>query len=91
MLTFFIAHFKTKLYNNFRWCEMSKSTIIAVAGKGGVGPFILPEDYSWRIHVDEQMMERYGTPEQLAEYRRQAEVRGTPEHKAKNWMGSRFV
>ena len=32
--------------------------------------------------------ERYGTPEQLAEYRRQAELRGTPEHKAKNWMGS---
>ena len=37
MLTIFIAHFKTKMYNNFRWCEMSKSTIIAVAGKGGVG------------------------------------------------------
>ena len=51
-------------------------------------PFIQPEDYSWRIHVDEQMVERYGTPEQLAEYRRQAELRGTPEHKAKNWMGS---
>ena len=51
-------------------------------------PFIQPEDYSWCIHVDEQMVERYGTPEQLAEYRRQAELRGTPEHKAKNWMGS---
>ena len=51
-------------------------------------PFIQPEDYSWRIHVDEQMVERYGTPEQLAEYRRQAELRGTPEHKAKNCMGS---
>ena len=51
-------------------------------------PFIQPEDYSWRIHVDEQMVERYGTPEQLAEYRRQAELRGTPGHKAKNWMGS---
>ncbi|MCR0282301.1 spondin [[Clostridium] innocuum] len=51
-------------------------------------PFIQPEDYSWRIHVDEQMVERYGTPEQLTEYRRQAELRGTPEHKAKNWMGS---
>ena len=24
-------------------------------------PFIRPEDYSWRIHVDEQMVERYGT------------------------------
>ena len=45
-------------------------------------PFIQPEDYSWRIHVDEQMVERYGTPEQLAE------LRGTPEHKAKNCMGS---
>ena len=51
-------------------------------------PFIQPEDYSWCIHVDEQMVERYGTPEQLAEYRRQAELRGTPEHKAKNCMGS---
>lgn len=37
MLTIFIAHFKTKMYKNFRRCEMSKSTIIAVAGKGGVG------------------------------------------------------
>ena len=34
------------------------------------------------------MVERYGTPEQLAEYRHQAELRGTPEHKAKNWIGS---
>ena len=51
-------------------------------------PFIRPEDYSWRIHVDEQMVERYGTAEQLEEYRRQAELRGTPGHKAKNWMGS---
>ena len=44
-------------------------------------PFTQPEDYSWRIHVEEQMVERYGTPEQLAEYRRQAELRGTPENK----------
>ena len=51
-------------------------------------PFTQPEDYSWRIHVDEQMVERYGTPEQLAEYRHQAELRGTPERKAKNWIGS---
>ena len=51
-------------------------------------PFTQPEDYSWRIHVDEQMVEQYGTAEQLAEYRRQAELRGTPEYKAKNWMGS---
>ena len=50
-------------------------------------PFTQPEDYSWRIHVDEQMVERYGTTDQLAEYRRQAELRGTPEYKAKNWMG----
>ena len=50
-------------------------------------PFTQPEDYSWRIHVGEQMVERYGTAEQLAEYRRQAELRGTPEYKAKNWMG----
>ena len=40
------------------------------------------------IHVREQMVERYGTAEQMEEYRRQAELRGTPEHKAKNWMGS---
>ena len=33
-------------------------------------------------------MERYGTAEQMEEYRRQAELRGTPGHKAKNWMGS---
>ena len=51
-------------------------------------PFTQPEDYSWRIHVDEQMVERYGTAEQLAEYRCQTELRGTPEHKAKNGMGS---
>ena len=51
-------------------------------------PFTQPEDYSWRIYVNEQMVERYGTAEQLAEYRRQAEFRRTPECKAKNWMGS---
>lgn len=51
-------------------------------------PFTQPEDYSWRIHVDEQMVKRYGTPEQLAEYRRQTELRGTPERRAKNRMGS---
>ena len=33
-------------------------------------------------------MEQYGTAEQMEEYRRQAELRGTPECKAKNWMGS---
>ena len=51
-------------------------------------PFTQPEDYSWRIYVNEQMVEQYGTAEQLAEYRRQAELRRTPECKAKNWMGS---
>lgn len=50
-------------------------------------PFTQPEDYSWRIHVEEQAVERYGTPEQLAEYRRQAELRGTPESKVRRWMG----
>ena len=51
-------------------------------------PFTQPEDYSWRIYVKEQMVERYGTPEQLAEYRRQSELRGTPERRAKDRMGS---
>lgn len=51
-------------------------------------PFTQPEDYSWRIYVNGQMVERYGTAEQLAEYRRQTELHGTPECKAKNWMGS---
>ena len=50
-------------------------------------PFTQPEDYSWRIHVDEQLVARYGTVEQLAEYRRQAELRGTPECKAKTHTG----
>ena len=51
-------------------------------------PFTEAEDYSWFIYVREQMVERYGTAEQMEEYRRQAELRGTPGHKAKNWMGS---
>lgn len=51
-------------------------------------PFTQPEDYSWRIYVNEQMVEQYGTAEQLAEYRRQAELRRTPECKARNGMGS---
>lgn len=50
-------------------------------------PFTLPEDYSWRIYVREQMVERYGTAEQLDEYRRQVELCGTPECKAKNRTG----
>ena len=51
-------------------------------------PFTQPEDYSWYIYVREQMVERYGTAEQLEEYRHQLELRGTPECKAKNGMGS---
>ncbi len=53
-------------------------------------PFIQPEDYSWRIHVREQMVERYGTLEQLAEYQRQEELRKTPESKVRQWMGSQI-
>ena len=34
------------------------------------------------------MVERYGTPEQLVEYRRQVELCETPEYKAKDGMGS---
>ena len=54
-------------------------------------PFTQPEDYSWRIHVEEQAVERYGTPEQLAEYRRQAELRGTPESKVRRRMGLQII
>ena len=50
-------------------------------------PFTQPEDYSWRIHVEEQMVERYGTPEQLAEYQRQNELRKMLESKVRQWMG----
>lgn len=31
-------------------------------------PFTQPKDYSWAIYVKNQMAERYGTPEHLAEY-----------------------
>lgn len=50
-------------------------------------PFTQPEDYSWTIYVKDKMIEGYGTPEQLAEYRRQEELRKTPESKARRWMG----
>lgn len=50
-------------------------------------PFTQPEDYSWCIHVREQMVERYGTAEQLEEYRHQLELRGTPEHIPKRSKG----
>ena len=53
-------------------------------------PFTEAEDYSWFIHVREQMVERYGTAEQLAEYRRQTELRGTPEQKVRHWMGKQI-
>ena len=33
------------------------------------------------------MIERYRTPEQLAEYRRQEELRRPPESKARQWIG----
>ena len=50
-------------------------------------PFTEAEDYSWSIGVREQMVELYGTAEQLEEYRRQAELRGTPECRAKTHTG----
>lgn len=50
-------------------------------------PFTEAEDYSWFICVREQMVERYGTAEQMEEYRRQAELRRTPECKAKTHTG----
>ena len=50
-------------------------------------PFTEAEDYSWFIYVREQMVEQYGTAEQMEEYRRQAELRGTPECKAKTHTG----
>ena len=53
-------------------------------------PFTEAEDYSWFIHVREQMVERYGTAEQLAEYRHQTELRGTPEQKVRHWMGKQI-
>ena len=33
------------------------------------------------------MVERYGTPEQLAEYQRQEELRKMPESKVRQWQG----
>lgn len=53
-------------------------------------PFGQPEDCSWTIYVKDQMVERYGTPEQLAEYRRQEGLRRTPESKARQWMGAQI-
>ena len=50
-------------------------------------PFTEAEDYRWFIYVREQMVKRYGTAEQMEEYRRQAELRGTPECKAKTHTG----
>ena len=42
-------------------------------------PFTEAEDYSWFIYVREQMVERYGTAEQMEEYRRGADcVRRNP-------------
>lgn len=53
-------------------------------------PFTQPEDYSWTIHVREQMVEGYKTPEQLAGYRRQEELRGIQESKARQWIGTQI-
>lgn len=53
-------------------------------------PFTQAEDYSWTIYMKEQMVESYGTPEQLAEYRRQEELRKTPENKVRQWMGAQI-
>ena len=53
-------------------------------------PFTQPDDYSWVIRVEEQMVERFGTPEQLAEYRRQEELLRTPEGRARQWMGTQI-
>ncbi|WP_419761408.1 hypothetical protein [Anaeromassilibacillus senegalensis] len=53
-------------------------------------PFTQPEDYSWTIHVKERMIESYGTPEQLAEYRRQEELRKMPENRVRQWMGAQI-
>ena len=50
-------------------------------------PFTEAEDYRWFIYVREQMVKRYGTAEQMEGYRRQAELRGTPECKAKTHTG----
>ena len=42
-------------------------------------PFTEAEDYSWFIYVREQMVEQYGTAEQMEEYRRGADcVRRNP-------------
>ena len=53
-------------------------------------PFTQPENYSWHIHVRKQMVEQYGTPEQLAEYRRKEKLCRTPESKARQWMRSQI-
>ena len=53
-------------------------------------PFTQPEDYSWTIQVKERMIESYGTPEQLAEYRRQEELGKMPENKVRQWMGAQI-
>lgn len=40
--------------------------------------------------MKERMIESYGTPEQLAEYRRQEELRKMPENKVRQWMGAQI-
>lgn len=49
-------------------------------------PFTQPED----IYVKEQMVESYGTLEQLAEYQRQEKLHRTPESKMRQCMGAQI-
>ena len=53
-------------------------------------PFTEAEDYGWFIHVQELMVERYGTPKQLVEYRHQLELRDMPQRKVSRWMGQQI-
>ena len=53
-------------------------------------PFTEAEDYSWFIHVQELMVERYGTPKQLVEYWHQLELRNMPQRKVARWMGQQI-
>ena len=58
------------------------------APAGGSRFQLLTEDL-WLDHF--KMIESYGPLEQLAEYRRQEELRKTPESKARQWMGSQIL
>lgn len=86
LLATFIPLIKTN-YLNFidRFESDSQEALQTVCA-----PFTQPEDYSWYIHVRELMVERYGTPEQMTEYRRQWELRKLPENKVRQWMGKQI-